>query len=410
MKKILLLFALTIATQLGFSQVDWNADLDFLKTELPLKHKNFFFLRSQTDFNKGLENIKSQIDSLTDFEIIIKIQQLIASFGDSHTRLDWYSLLQPEYNLPIGCYLFSDGLYILKTSTEYSHLIGQKVLKINGYPINEIVDSLNTLITCENNALRKAFFPHFLSSTQLLHFFHFDADGKYRFEVEDEDGNVANYQIIPSIVDKEFVSIEVDSLAYCWAENRTAFAKKYFEQDRILYIMYNSCVPVSYMQTNGIVDSVLFEDFQNDVFSDLKNNKVDKLIFDMRFNGGGNSVYGSNFVKKLATKSINKKGKLFVVIGRETFSSAILNTLDFKKRTKAIVVGEETGGKPNHYGEIRGFELPSSHLNVIYSTKYFKNSESELNTIVPDIEIETSFRDFSRGIDPVFEWIKQLNQ
>lgn len=171
-------------------------------------------------------------------------------------------------------------------------------------------------------------------------------------------------------------------------------------------MVYNSCVPISIIRNNGKDDSLKFEDFQEQIFNDLKETDVDKLLFDMRFNGGGNSIYGTGFVNELSRKNINQTGKLFVVIGRSTFSSAILNTLDFKKKTNAIIIGEETGGKPNHYGEVRTFKLPGSKLSVQYSTKYFKNSESEINTIVPDVKIEITFKDFINGKDPIYEWVK----
>ncbi len=409
MKKISILALFIGIIQLCFSQTNWKNDIDTLKYELPKRHKNLFFLMSELEFDKGLEDIKSKCDSLSDFEIAIKLQQLIAKSGDSHTRLDWYPMLNPELNLPIGMYLFTDGVYILKTSEEYPDLIGKKVININGHPVEEVIDSLNTLITCENEALKKEFFPQIITSAQLLDYFKFSSDSTYYFEVEDENGNLINQKIIPSAIGKQFISIQKDSLPYCWKERRTAFTKKYFEEDKILYITYNSCIPVSYIQDNGNTDTLLFEDFQKQIFSDLKHENVEKLIFDMRFNGGGNSIYGTRFINKLSGKKIDKKGRIFVVIGRSTFSSAILNTLDFKNETNAITVGEETGGKPNHYGEIRSFNLPYSNLNVIYSTKYFKNTEEETNTIVPDIKIETSFQDFKRGIDPVYEWVKKQN-
>ena len=72
----------------------------------------------------------------------------------------------------------------------------------------------------------------------------------------------------------------------------------------------------------------------------------------------------------------------------------------------AVFVGEETAGKPNHFGEVRSFQLPSSKVLVNYSTKYFKRSEKEIETIEPDMSIEMSFADFKKGVDPVFEWIK----
>ena len=84
-----------------------------------------------------------------------------------------------------------------------------------------------------------------------------------------------------------------------------------------------------------------------------------------------------------------------------------MNALDFKRLLGACWVGEETSGKPNHLGEVRSFTLPTSGLQVQYSTKYFKNVDEEMNTLVPDVKIPMTFDDFRQGIDPVYEWIKK---
>lgn len=81
--------------------------------------------------------------------------------------------------------------------------------------------------------------------------------------------------------------------------------------------------------------------------------------------------------------------------------------MDFKRMTHAIFVGEETSGKPNHFGEVKNFQLPTSQLTVNYSTKYFKYNKKDVSTLVPDVKIEMSFSDLMKGIDPIYEWIKQ---
>lgn len=79
--------------------------------------------------------------------------------------------------------------------------------------------------------------------------------------------------------------------------------------------------------------------------------------------------------------------------------------MDFTNMTNAILVGEETSGKPNHLGEIRSLKLPSSALSLQYSTKYFKRTDKDLKTITPEKIIESSFTEFKHGHDPVVEWI-----
>lgn len=410
--RIVLIIILFSIFQLSFSQteiskIDWNKDIEFLRKELPKNHKNFFFKRSEEDFNMGLDRIKSQVDSLSDLETVLKLQQLIASFGDSHTRINWYPFLKKKDYLPIGAYWFSDGIYILRASKEYEKLLGKKIVKINGYPIIQIVDSLKTLITIDNNALVKYFVPNIISATQLLDYFKFSKKGIYNFDLEDESGDRQIEQIKPSVIDKEFVVFQTEKPIYSWQGKQISYSSKYFEQEKILYVKYNSCrATTKELQKDGTISEITFKDFQKEIFNYLKKKKVEKFIFDMRFNAGGNSKYGTQFVKKLSKNKINTDSTLYVVIGRKTFSSAILNTLDFKENTKAIIVGENTGGKPNHYGEIRNFKLPSSNIGVIYSTKYFKRVQIEMSTIKPDVIIEMSFKDYKKGKDPVYEWIK----
>lgn len=106
-------------------------------------------------------------------------------------------------------------------------------------------------------------------------------------------------------------------------------------------------------------------------------------------------------------RGFDQKGRLFVLIGRGTFSSAVLNTEEFRGRTRAIVMGEPSGGAINAYGEVSQFTLPNSKLVVGCSTRAFGNpSPGMTQGIVPDIQIEESFADYARGIDDVYEAVK----
>jgi hypothetical protein len=80
-----------------------------------------------------------------------------------------------------------------------------------------------------------------------------------------------------------------------------------------------------------------------------------------------------------------------------------LNALRLKAETKAILVGEPTGQKPNAYGEVRTMTLPHSKLLVQYSTKYFKTVEGDPPTLPPDISVDRSSWDYINGRDPVLE-------
>ena len=104
--------------------------------------------------------------------------------------------------------------------------------------------------------------------------------------------------------------------------------------------------------------------------------------------------YSNYWFEKINDK-INRKENLKVIIGRETFSSALLNAYEFKFDTNAEIIGEPSGGKPNCYGEILKFTLPNSRFIVSYSTRYYKLIEDDtILALYPDINIQESISDY----------------
>jgi hypothetical protein len=392
----------------------WEEDLEFLKSELPKVHKDLFFSLSKEEFDSGIESIKLELDSLTDFEIVFRLQQLIAKIGDTHTGISINEkYIDTKKSLPFTFYWFKDGIYITSSADNYIHLIGKRILSINGFDINEIVDSVSTLITIDNEACIKNTVPNILIFPEVYKFFDFTNNNTLNLKLENISGNVEDHTIDISLsygnVTKQMNN---DSLAFTfqWVNEGVIFQEEYFDNQQIYFLQYNQCTSKEIQEARGNHSAAeklpSFNEFESRVFETIENKPITKFIFDMRFNSGGSSMQGTKFVAKLSEYSkLNNKGKIYVLIGRKTFSSAIINTLDFTSKTDAILVGESTSGKPNAYGEVKNLYLPNSNVRIYYSTKYFKLHDEDLNTIEPDIYIETSFSEFQAGIDPVFDMV-----
>jgi len=390
--------------------IDWDADLNLLKVELPKNHCNLYSLKSEKDFYYGIEQVSQEKNKLSDLDIAIKLQQLIASFGDSHTMVGWKQFADNNKILPLNLLWFKDGLYITNTTEENQSILGTKILRINDKPLATIADSLTTLLTVDNNAVIKKDIPKLIPYVQLLEHFGIIKTDTIELVLENQKGELLNYAIKPGVMNKQNRrSLKPDSIALCYKNGKSLFVDSILRKDDTYYIQYNMCAsrefpPQGFKGNPEQLPS--FYDFKKKVFETINSNDFDKVIFDIRFNGGGNSAPGSELIRELSLiKKINKKGRLYVVIGRETFSSAIMNAMDFKNMTQAIFVGEETSGKPNSFGEIKLLELPNSGMKIQYSTKYFQNSTRDQKTITPDYLIETSFIDFIKGHDPVYDWI-----
>ncbi len=417
MKPILLHIFFLLLFQPSFSQdlgrIDWNMDIDYLAKELPYRHFDFFTKKSKKEFKSGLENIKKNKDSLSDFAIAIKLQQLIASFGDSHTNLNFYQLLEKDKILPVKANWFRNGFYILHTTPENSAILGKQIVNINGIPFATIVDSLSTLFTVDNQAMLKKNIPNFFICIQLLHYFGFAQGEEIVLGLKNEKGEIENHTILPGELTRENrKQIIPDQIPLCYLNERSLFYETYQEKELIYYIQYNKCwskeMELQFGKAENAEKMPTFASFEEKIFRTLTYESVKKIVFDIRLNGGGSSPQGTELIEKLAAHlRKNPDIKLYVIIGRNTFSSAILNAMDFKRLTNAIFIGEETSGKPNHFGQVQNFKLPNSGIAVTYSTKYFKRTDDDSNSLKPDVLFETSYSDFLNGIDPAYEWVKK---
>jgi hypothetical protein len=378
----------------------WNQDLDYLAEELPKRHINLFANISSESFYNEINTLK-QISSEFDYNrMFFSIMKIVASAGDAHT------LITPKdpstFNLfPVEGYWFAEGYYITSASTEYQQILGKRLIRINNHSIEEVFDLVKPLISHENNQQLKNSSPQYFMSADVLSFIKvLDKTDKADFFFE----GIGNLEIksfsYSSFAGLNFVNLLIEnntSLPYYLQNTSRNYWYTYIEENKLLYFQYNLC-----RESNDKT----FQAFVNELFSFADNNTVDKLVVDLRNNPGGSSPIFRTFINGIkARPEINLNGKLFVITGRKTFSSAMLNTLEMKSETNALFYGEPTGAKPNHFGEQKSFDLPNLAITVGYSTKYFNYSSENTPTFTPDILVEISFDNYINGIDPVLEKI-----
>lgn len=415
-RTIAYVFILTFLNSFVFGQMTaekWNEDIEFLKENLANKHYNLFTIRTQEKFNNDLDKIIEQLDKTDNLQITLELQQAIAKQGDSHTKLIWQKSLTDKKIIAARAEWFKDGYYFVMVNKEHADMLGKKLININDFPIAQVSDSLSTLFTCDNESIIKNNIPRLLINYQILDYFGFSKDHTYKLTYED-GGEQKESIFIPEIPKKENTSFlkTKKSKPFYLQNSKEYFIDWYFADRKIYYIQYNRCISKenpSFYKGNPekIAKLPSFVDFENKILATLENEKVNKIIFDLRMNEGGDSSMGTRLINKIISNpEINKKGKIFVVLGRNTFSSAIINAMDFKK-SNAIFIGEETSGKPNHFGEIDKFTLPNSGLIVYYSKNYFKKSDEDLNSLKPDFDTSVSIEDAINGIDPSFEFVKK---
>ncbi|HEX5110839.1 MAG TPA: S41 family peptidase [Vicinamibacterales bacterium] len=97
-------------------------------------------------------------------------------------------------------------------------------------------------------------------------------------------------------------------------------------------------------------------------------------------------------------------GPVCVLTGSYTFSAASELAEAVKTYGLATIVGEETGGQPDPFGNALPFMLPRSRLpvNIATATSIRANGNvTDFSSVNPDIVVRTTADDIRRGFDPV---------
>ena len=339
--------------------------------------------------------------------------RLVSSFGYGHTALR----PQKYHSLPINLYHFKDGIFIEGIHKDYEQALGAKVTAIEGIPINEVLAKVRPVVPAENDQFMIGYGMRYLNIPEVLH-----AQGvtkKFKTEINftlEKDGKTFK-KSIQAIENQQvptnygFVSPNED-----WASVRDQSKTPYYLKNlgKIYYYEYLPDSKTVYVRHSQIQDdpSQDIPTFYEKVFDFIDSNDVERLVLDVRLNGGGNNYKNKPIVTGIIrSEKINKVGSLFVIIGRRTFSACqnLVNELD--NYTNAIFVGEPTAENINFYGDNRPVELPNSKLTARLSFAWWQDKPQWENDdwLAPHLAVDMTFEEYQTNQDPVLDAALSFN-
>ena len=164
----------------------------------------------------------------------------------------------------------------------------------------------------------------------------------------------------------------------------------FLDGGRTLYVQYNQVQD----EPGGEPISAYFPH----LFAQADRQGVERVIIDVRLNGGGNNELNRPIWHALLRSDrLNQKGRLWVVIGPKTFSAAMNFVDDMELNTHATFVGEPTGETPNMWGDPVSLTLPNSGIVVQTSTLWWQMEDPRDHRAfrAPDIPVQMSFADYA---------------
>jgi len=377
---------------LDLTPAQWHEDLVAFARELPRRHANAFYALSRAAFEAEVAALDARIASTNGDAMFVGLQKIAKSIGDGHT-----GLIAPKDRrvMPLKIARFGNDFRVAATGPGLERAFGARMIKIGGMPIADVWQRVLTLTSTEElEQLRTSEGLIYLARGYALHGLGVIGDrANAVYTLEDEAGHAFDLEVGGLLPGQEAnLHAPGDDKALRLMQKDAPFACQVLADAKAVYCVWRG---YENLGTNA-----------KQMFALVQSSNAQKLILDLRDNGGGDNTVGyAEIVKPLLARSdLNRKGHLYVLVGAETFSAAMNNAAQLQDETNAILVGETIGERPNSYQEPRQFRLPNSHLVVRASTLYYTFRKTGENAVRPDKEIIPSWDDVKSGRDPVLDW------
>ena len=415
MKKTLIILSIFLWTQLWsqakLSPAQWREDLRFLQQTIHKDYAHLFVKTEAQAFDNAVERLYAQIPNLDTHEIRVGLARLVASFKYGHTQIP-YGTTATHGIIPVNLYQFEDDIYIEGVHKTHEKALGAKVLKIGETTISKALELIYPVVPVENAQYFKAYGLRFLMTPEVLH-----AQGVIPTLSEtvtwtlEKDGKVFEHTFNTIALEDKPRMFNITLPTDTWltarnTETTPLYLKHYGE--KLFYFEYLEDSKTLYVRQSSVFDDVdeTLKQFYARLFTFIDTHTVDKLIYDVRLNGGGNNYNNLPLIKGLlARPHLNKKGHFYFIIGRETYSACQNLTNEITRYTEAILVGEPTSENINFYGDSRPVVLPNSQITAYLSYLWWQDMPALENApaTVPSIPVTMSFEAYVNNEDPVLE-------
>jgi hypothetical protein len=401
--------ALVLAAQARPSASMTEADdVRELGKSLEQLHPDPFRSVSRQRFTAEVNSLAQRAGTLSRNEVLVGMLRVIALLGprNGHTGLFPGN---PEHTselhlYPVRLYHFADGMYVVDAIDR--SLVGRRLVAVEGVPTERLVELVEPLVPRDNASNLRGLTPHFLLTAEVLDGLGVvDGMAGADFTLERRDGARADVALAP-VRARRYTSRFADPMhghnpsilpgapspLYLSGSARPLWART-IANGRAVYVGFNSVrapTPALMRKLERLVQA----------------RGVRRVIVDVRLNGGGdNTTYGP-LTTLFGSAAVNRRGRLYLLIGRATFSAAGNFAAEIDRATRAVIVGEPTGGGVETYGDTFPVLLRTVGWTVRIAARYHERKKSRSDrrlAIEPDTPLELTSTQYFSGRDPVLE-------
>lgn len=416
----------------GLTPDQMREDLVVLRDAWLPRDKSFNDAKRR-DFDRVVDAAFADAGSMSAADFALAVQKATATSRNGHTTAAIGTELRP---LPVRAWWFADGLYVVSTDEAHKDLLGARIEKFGTLSSEEALMRVTPFISGTGMRVRYLS-AAFLTSPDVLKAIGVSPDDEVTLTVS-KNGEISERTLAPAPSrapgDEQQPTKRVYSILVPAAQDspkrwphvldtaathspayaaRTDVEQRWLDQDQhVLYIRSNSI--------NSLGETPLQRKLGDILAKSVVAKRPHTVIVDLRFNNGGdffNTILFSQALPKLMPRG----GQIMVLVGRATFSAALVTAAMLKgaSQDNVILVGEPMGDDGRFWAEGDDIKLPNSGIEVHYSDTFEDYENGCLDpaecywptvafgprsiSLKPDVLVDPTFADYAAGRDPVLE-------
>ena len=384
----------------------WIEDLDVLARELPRRHVSPAIERPVDAFRADVERLRSRIPSLAREAIIMEFARLAASFGDSHTELPLSHERVGFHRFPIGLYSFGNDLRVIVVAPGNEDLLGLRLVAIGAHPIGDVLERVKSVIGDDFGNPYEILHsgPAFVTIPEVLLGLGLTPANQpigYVFETDDGRRVTRTFAAMPLQDAAPSMTVRLvrpEEEPLFMRSRNLWYVMEQVPSSDVLYVR------VSRSQNQSGRESLAA--FTRTVAAAAARAEVRNVVVDLRQNTGGNFNTTEPLASAICGAARSGQiARVYVILGRHTYSAAVVFAAQLKHGCDAVFVGEVPRAVPNRQADVGRFTLPNSRLEVTYSSK-LRPAFPELGdaTEIPlELPAPPTWADYRAGRDPALE-------
>jgi len=392
--------------------------------------------------SNDLAELKGRAGQMNDAEFEVGVAHALALAGNGHTNAQGVAFGRNLPTLPLRFAWFADGLFVVRAAPALSCALGARIVSMNSRSPEDLLHMLRPLIG-GTDQFAKLLSVNLLVAPAALHAL--DASSppdNARISLAQSRCAQSEFNVDASAGPSSSSTDENrwptrDLSPVREPQDRNGFQHALDGQSTPLYLRrpddsYWSArlgTDLLYVQLRRIRNTgpVSLPEFARSTVDAVESERIRYVVVDLRASPGGNSNLLFSFSRRLP-QAVATGGKLFVLIGPNTFSAAIITAarLKYYGGARTLLIGEDMADSGRFWSDGGRATLPNSHIAISYA-RYLQDwsngcSLAELRVcywveyfhgvaagdLSPAIQVPETSAGYFAGHDTVMEKVQKL--